>query len=159
MADTLLPDSPIHYKWKEIADLPADFEQFRDRELESLQQVWIEQKSEAENEQRVNSFNEELAREWAIETGIIEGVYTLDRGTTQTLIERGIHSAYISHHSTNRDPELVARIIQAHAEALESLFTYVAGGRELSTSYIKELHCSFAISRHDCGVRPVRKSI
>lgn len=142
LADTLLPDSSIHYKWKEISDLPADIEQFRDRELESLQQVWLEQKAEAENEQRINSFSEELAREWAIETGIIEGVYTLDRGITQTLIERGIDSSYISHDSTNRDPELVARMIRAHKEALEGLFAFVAGGRELSASYIKELHAA-----------------
>jgi len=91
---------------------------------------------------QIASFTAELTREWAIETGIIEGVYTLDRGITQTLIERGINSSYISHDSTNRDPELVARIIQTHADVLEGLFAFVLGERVLSVGYVKELHAA-----------------
>jgi Fic family protein len=128
------------HKWKPIADLPEDLEPFRDRELESLSQVWAEQKLSIEGDARIAAFNLELAREWAIETGIIEGVYTLDRGITETLIERGIDSSYIPHDATNRDPELVARIMQGHQAALEGLFAFVKGERELGTSYIKELH-------------------
>ena len=110
--------------------------------MESLYQVWLEQKSSAENELRVRTFNDQLARSWAIETGIIEGVYTLDRGITQTLIERDINSSFIPHEATNKDPELVARIIRAHRDALEGLFAFVAGHRELTTGYIKELHAA-----------------
>ncbi len=128
------------HKWKPIADLPEDLEPFRDRELESLSQVWHEQNFAIEDDERIIAFNRELAREWAIETGIIEGVYTLDRGITETLIERGIDSSYIPHDATNRDPELVARIMQGHQTALEGLFAFVRGERELGTSYIKELH-------------------
>lgn len=132
--------APIHHKWQEIADLPAELEQFRDPELESLCLVWLDQKNEVEGSQRIEAFNEELRREWAIETGIIEGVYTLDRGVTQTLIRRGIDSSLISRGDTDRDPELVARILRSHEHALEGLFDFVNGGRELNTSYIKELH-------------------
>ena len=130
----------ISHKWKEISDLPDDLDPFRDRELEALCQVWDEQKKVVADAERIKEFNAQLAREWAIETGIIEGVYTLDRGVTQTLIERGIDSAYISHDDTNRDPELVARTIRAHEEVLEGLFVFVNGERSLSTSYVKELH-------------------
>ena len=38
----------------------------------------------------LGNFTQRLSREWSIETGQIEGVYDLDRGITQTLIERGI---------------------------------------------------------------------
>ena len=62
------------------------------------------------------------------------------------MIERGIDASYIPHDSTNRDPELVARIIQAHVEVLEGLFAFVSGERTLSTGYIKELHA--ALLRH-----------
>ncbi len=129
-----------HYAWKEVAELPEDLDSLRDRELESLSEVWAREKEGIRDYRRSSDFNAQLAREWAIETGIIEGVYTLDRGITQTLIERGIDSAYIPHDATNRDPELVARIIQAHAEVLEELFSFVNGSRVLSTGYIKELH-------------------
>jgi fido (protein-threonine AMPylation protein) len=140
MSDASSPTASISHKWREIADLPEDIETLRDRELESLYQVWIEQKKGIVDDKRITDFNAHLAREWAIETGIIEGVYTLDRGITQTLIERGIDSAYIPHDATNRDPELVARIIQAHAEVLEGLFAFVTGERAVSIGYVKELH-------------------
>jgi hypothetical protein len=39
---------------------------------------------------QLDKFLSELKREWAIETGQIEGVYDIDRGVTATLIERGI---------------------------------------------------------------------
>jgi prophage maintenance system killer protein len=87
-------------------------------------------------------FDQRLRREWAIETGIIEDVYTLDRGITKTLIERGIDAALISHDASNLDSALVARIIQDQYEVLEGLFDFVAGRRPLSTSYVKELHAA-----------------
>jgi Fic family protein len=150
MAASDSPSVPKGYKWKEISDLPSDLESLRDRELESLSQVWADQRTTVEDEERIIAFNQELAREWAIETGIIEGVYTLDRGITETLIEHGIDSSYISHDSTNRDPELVARIMQAHQAVLEGLFAFVKGERELGTSYIKELHA--ALLQHQDAV-------
>ena len=90
--------------WKEIADLPIDLDLFRDRELESLYQVWAKQK-ETIDPQSISVFNEQFAREWAIETGIIENVYTLERGITTALIERGIDAAYIPHGASNLSPE------------------------------------------------------
>lgn len=140
-----VPPSSSGYKWKEISDLPTDAESLRDRELESLAQVWTAEK-ERLDAKSVEDFNARLAREWAIETGIIENVYTLTRGITQALIERGIDSAYIPHDASDTDSELVARIIQAHADVLEGLFAFVTGERELSTGYIKELHA--ALLRH-----------
>src|ERR1051326_3828087 len=135
-----------YYKWREITDLPEDVDSLRDRELESLYEVWVEEKQRIADDSRVADFNAQISREWAIETGIIENVYTLDRGITQTLIEHGIDSAYISHEATNRDPELVARIIQAHHDVLEGLFSFIRSDRLLSVSYIKEMHS--ALLRH-----------
>jgi hypothetical protein len=70
--------------------------------------------------QSLSQFNVELRREWAVETGIIEDVYTLDRGVTRTLIERGIEARHIPRDARNRDPELVARIIQAPCGAAQA---------------------------------------
>jgi Fic family protein len=137
------PSEPsISYKWREISDLPEDLEEYRDRELEALAHVWWRQKESLEYKDRLKAFEDALGREWAIETGIIEGVYTLDRGVTQTLIQRGIGAEYITRDSTNQDPEIVARIIRSHEEALEGLFAFVKSERRLSTSYIKELHAA-----------------
>jgi Fic family protein len=113
-----------------------------DGELDSLLLVWEDQKGTLEESGALQVFLTRLKREWAIETGIIEGVYTLDRGTTQALIEHGINAALIPHGATDRSPELVALIIHDHEEALEGIFSFVKGDRPLTVGYIKELHAA-----------------
>jgi len=130
------------FKWHPIADLPDDPRALTDGELESLLRVWQTQKKDLAERDALDEFDRRLRREWAIETGIIEGVYTLDRGVTRTLIERGIDAAYIPHDATNRDTTLVARIIQDHYDALDGMFDFIGGTRSLSVSYIKELHAA-----------------
>jgi Fic family protein len=131
---------PTAYKWQPITDLPADPKMLTDGELESLRRVWASQKKEMIDSGALDEFEKRLRREWAIETGVIENVYTLDRGVTRTLIEKGIDAALIPHGTTNRDSTLVARIIQDHYDALGGMFDFVGGTRQLSTGYIKELH-------------------
>ena len=138
---------PIAYKWHLIDDLVEDPKSLTDGELESLGRVWAKQKTELAESGALDEFDKRLRREWAIETGIIEGVYTLDRGVTRTLIEKGIEAALIPHDATNRDPELVGRILQDHSHALEGMFDFVGGQRQLSTSYIKELQAALLRSQ------------
>ena len=133
---------PNAHKWQPIAGLPADPKTLTDGELESLRRVWASQKKELIESGALDEFEKRLRREWAIETGVIENVYTLDRGVTRTLIEKGIDAALIPHGATNRDSTLVARIIQDHYDALEGMFDFIGGTRQLSTGYIKELHAA-----------------
>lgn len=133
---------PVAHKWHPIEDLGDDPKSLTDGELIALKRVWADQKAEMVQLGTLDEFEKRLRREWAIETGIIEGVYTLDRGVTRTLIAKGIEAALIPHNSTNREPELVARIIQDHYEVLEGIFDFVGGQRAFSTSYIKELHAA-----------------
>src|SRR5947209_16295994 len=133
---------PAAHQWRPIADLPVDPRSLTDGELDSLMRVWQKQKKDLAGREVLDEFDRRLRREWAIETGIIEDVYTLDRGVTRTLIERGIDAAYIPRDGTNRDSTLVARIIQDHYDALEGMFDFIGGTRSLSVSYIKELHAA-----------------
>lgn len=128
-------------QWHPITDLGEDPKSLTDGELVSLKRVWANQKNEMVQLGTLDEFEKRLRREWS-ETGIIENVYTLDRGVTRTLIARGIEAALIPHNATNRDPELVARIIQDHYEALDGLFDFVGGQRHLSAGYVKELHAT-----------------
>jgi Fic family protein len=130
------------HKWQPITDLPDDPRRLTDGELESLARVWRTQKEQLIEDETLGEFEKRLRREWAIETGIIENAYTLDRGVTQTLIEKGIDAALIPHDASNPDNTLVARIIQDHYDALEGMFDFVKGTRPLSTSYVKELHAA-----------------
>jgi len=141
MGDSDNPAPPPGYRWHEIEDLSESIASHTDPELDALRAMWRAEREHLDPA-AVSSVNQALIREWAIETGIIENVYTLDRGITQTLIERGIIAAYIPHDATNKDPELVARTIQNHADALEGLFAFVKDDRALTTGYIKELHAA-----------------
>jgi len=82
--------SGIAHKWEPIGDLPADWPRLGSSQLRALDEVWREQREQLEASGALARFNDRLRREWAIETGVIESVYSLDRGVTEVLIERGI---------------------------------------------------------------------
>ncbi len=132
----------VAHRWSQIQGLPDQLHDLVDPELPALRRVWLEQKSGLETAGRVADFTQRLVREYAIEGGIIERAYTLDRGVTETLIERGIDAALIPHHATNRDPQYVAQVIQAHQQVVEGVFELVRGGRPLTTSVMKEMHAA-----------------
>lgn len=132
--------------WEPIADLPQDWGSLTDGELGPLLQFWNDQRTDLEQSGALTEFNKRLGREWSIETGQIEGVYNLDRGLTETLIERGIDSDLIPNQAGQKPPEIIAAIIQDHADVLEGLFQFVKGDRPLSKGYIHELHA--ALLRH-----------
>lgn len=132
--------SENRYEWKPIEDLPSNWPEMAVAELAHLSSIWKEQSERLASSEALREFNERLAREWAIETGIIEGLYTIDRGTTQLLIEKGIEANLIVHGATDQPPERVVRIVSVQKDALDGIFDFVASRRPLSTSYIKELH-------------------
>ena len=138
---------PEIYKWREIADLPEDAWLLTNNELVALRRIWLEQKDTLADQRVVEEFHQQLKREWAIETGSIEGVYSIDRGVTEMLIEHGINASLIPHQASNKTPEHVVAIIQDHAEVLDGLFDFVKGDRDLTTGFIKELHQ--ALLRHE----------
>ncbi len=77
---------------------------------------------------------------WNPRTGIIENVYDVDRGVTQTLIDHGFRAELLVHGSTNRPRDFVLQLLNDHKQALEDIFDFVRRGRPLSTSFVKELH-------------------
>jgi Fic family protein len=133
--------------WIPIVDLPGDCERLGLQELRSLDALWKEKRTRLEDLDGMRTFREKLARSWAIETGVIERVYELDRGTTELLIERGIDASLIDRASTDKEPELVARIIGDQREAIEGLFDFIKHDRELSVGYVKDLHATLMRSQ------------
>jgi Fic family protein len=141
------------HKWKPFRDLPERASELSSGEMEALYLVWAEQKDSPVESGELEKFNQRLWREWSIETGIIEGIYSLDRGTTEILLEHGIDSSLIPRSATEKDPTLVAEILQDHQDVLEGLFAFVKGERELSVGYVKELHA--ALLRHQETIKVV----
>ncbi len=147
------PGAEVGHRWRPIEDLPEDWKRLADRDLRHLTDFWNENRRGMEDHGAVRAFNERLGREWAIETGLIERIYTLDRGTTEILLERGIHENLIAHNATNRDPALVSDIIRDHEQALDGLFQFVKRERELSTSFVKELHACLLAHQDTAAAR------
>lgn len=129
------------YKWHPITDCSEE-ERSCDTGLSELAKVWKEQRAELDSKGLVDCFLGKLQRKWAIETGVLERIYTLDRGVTQLLIEKGIEATYISHESTDKNPEFVAQVIKDQYDVVNGIFDFVKSTRQLSTSYIKELHAA-----------------
>jgi Fic family protein len=133
------------YKWKPIENLTP--EQLKGHPaVAQLFLIWREQAERLKESESVRQFQEKLNREWAVETGIIENLYSLDRGTTRTLIEHGIQASFIAHDGADKPPEWVAAVLRDQQNALEFVFDFVGTNRSLSISYIKELHS--LLTRH-----------
>lgn len=141
------------YRWKPIEDLPPDWSELASKELESLAAIWKDSAAELRESEALLQFNERLRREWAIETGIIENLYSIDRGITRLLIEKGIQASLIPFGTTDKPAERIVPLLKDQAEVLEGLFDFVAQQRDLSTSYIKELHQ--ALTQHQETVEAV----
>lgn len=126
--------------WETLQDLAAEWKTFHNSELHALVNIWQEQRARLEKTDAFKRFLEKLRRRIAIEHGILERLYTIDRGITHLLIEHGYDLALIPHGSTSRPPSEIIAFLRDHETALERVFDFVAGQRELSTSFIKQLH-------------------
>lgn len=130
-------------RWRTITDYESDPEALADKELRALSGVWIDRKTAIGESTSVSEFTERLKREWAIETGLIERLYTLDLGITELMIEHGVNAAFIPDRPGNMTPSSIATMIGNQRDAIESVFAFVKGNRQLSTSYVKSLHSLF----------------
>jgi Fic family protein len=130
-----------------ITDIETDWHTLAATEIDSIQKIWSEQRERLKGTRQLAEFSEKLSREWAIETGIIENVYDIERGVTHTLIERGFQAELLTHGSTNKPPEYVIQILKDQKAALDGIFDFIAQRRALSTSYIKELQAAFLRSQ------------
>jgi Fic family protein len=95
--------------------------------------------------EKYQPFIEQLKREHAIETGIIEGLYFLDVGITQTLVKEGLIDSLVSH-ADSKTPLLTMALIHDQFDALDGIFSFVKEERKLTASFIKELHS--VLTRH-----------
>ena len=127
-------------KWIPITDLPDDWSSLTHSGLQSLAEIWKEQRARLEATESYQSFLAKMRRKIAIETGIIERLYTIDRGVTRLLIEHGIDASLIQHGTTDKPASEVVTLVRDHEKAIDSVFDFVGSQRSLSVSFIKQLH-------------------
>ena len=145
----------VGHAWRPIEDLPEDWRRLVDTDLRERVKRWTGFREETGSRAAIAAFSERLKREWAIETGLIERVYTLTRGITEVLIDRGLREELIPSSATDRDPALVFDMLQDHAAAVDGLFDFVKRERRLSTSYVKELHSVLLAHQETASARDI----
>lgn len=136
--------------WSPIVDLSIELHERRDPELDTLIQTWRERRKELADSTVLADFVRRLVRRWSIETGILERLYTLNEGVTQTFVEQGFDAAYLSHGDSDLPADRLIEILEDHRAAAEGLFVFVRQGRELSESFVKELHQQLLSHQSHC---------
>ena len=130
-----IPWSPIESL--DMGSIDMDF-----REIDGLHRQWLEVRASVEEStpKAYDQFNEELFRSWAIETGIIEGLYDLDRGVTLTLIQQGFSGDIIDELSSNVPPNDLVATLRAHRDSIDYVNGWIEESRPLTKFFIRSLH-------------------
>ena len=130
-----------------ICDFEAEVSELAASEIPGIKAIWTEQRDRLKGTRQLSDFTEKLSREWAIETGVIENLYELDRGVTETLIEHGFQIDLLGHGATNKPKEYVLQLLRDQKDTLDGLFDFVKSERKLSASYIKDIHAALLRSQ------------
>jgi Fic family protein len=133
------------FMYQRITNLSDKISALKSPELEALAQVWKQKKIELEKSGEYQEFIKKLHREWAIETGIVERLYTWDRGVTEFLIEQGIDAAVIASKGGLQPDSAndIKNIINDQLEIVDGLFSFVKGEQPLTEHYIRQLQAKF----------------
>ena len=83
---------------------------------------------------------EERGRAFAIETGQIEGLYTLKAGITEQLIAEGLAGVVQSHTLENVEDRTIKGLLADQEAAYTMLFEDIASGRPLTQHSVKSWH-------------------
>ena len=131
--------SLIAHHWQPIADLPAGWRSLCRPDLHDVHGRWTAARERLAAPDRVRQVQERLMTVWAIETGIIERLYSVDRVVTIALAEVGL-DAMEQFRADGRLTTEARLLISDQRDALEMVMDLVGGRRALTSSYIRELH-------------------
>ncbi len=132
----------VDYKWKPIeplseADMSIDLAAMR-----PLYESWrsAKEKLKESSAGSLSSFTGRLIRSLSIETGILERLYDLDRGTTEALVAQGFAEELVSRSSTDIEPSRLIDILRDQEAAIQIVMDCVVRNRSLTKGVIHELH-------------------
>ncbi len=153
--------APISHSWEKIEDLPEDWQGALCRpDLHAVHRQWVEDRNLIKDPAKVKAFQDQLHTLWAIETGIIERLYTVDRGVTVQILEAGMN-ALGQFHARGLLSAHARALISDQREALEMVMDLVGHEeRVLTAFYIKSLHQRLTFSQETCeGMNPFGKLV
>ena len=151
MSDDVPDTSPISHKWEPIQDLPPNWQDLCRPDLHDVHRQWVADRKLIKDETKLEQFQEQLYTLWAVETGIIERLYSVDRGVTIQILEAGMEALGQFHDKGLISADAEALIADQHA-ALEMVMDLVGRQRELTPFYVKDLHQRLTVNQ---GTRDV----
>ena len=130
------------YKWKQIEPLSAPDRAIDLAAIRPLYDSWRASKQRllTSSEASLKRFTDRLVRRLSVETGILERLYDLDRGTTEALVAQGFLEDLVSRSSTDIEPSRLIDILRDQEGAVQLVMDCVGHSRELTKGLIHELH-------------------
>ena len=154
---------PPEAVWRPIEDLPANAASWGSSHYRERVRRWQDARARLQDpgvdRTLLDIWLRERARAFAIETGQIEGLYTLRRGVTEQLIAEGFDGVRAAH---ALEPGLTDRTLKGLLEdqhaAVELVFEAAAGRRPLSHHTMKSWHQLLTRHQeHAVGIRDGRR--
>jgi Fic family protein len=122
--------------------------------FDNLRPSWDKKRVElCGNQEQYEQFIDQLKRKQAVDTGILERMYDLKRGVTETFVKEGFVDSYLQHGDTSIDQQELMNYLKDNFDAINFIFNFIKDERTLSVGYIKELHS--LITRHQDTVEAV----
>lgn len=130
------------YTWKAIEPISEHDRQIDLAAMQPIYETWRTSKERLQQSSptSLREFNRRLVRRLSIETGILERLYDLDRGTTEALVTQGFVEDLISRSSTDIEPSRLIDILRDQEAAIQLVMDCVARRRPLTKGIIHELH-------------------
>lgn len=136
------------YRWHSIESLSAEERAIDLAAMRPLYESWRAARIELTklSSESFNRFSRELVRRLSIETGILERIYDVDRGTTEALVVAGFLEDLVSRSSTNIDPTDLISILRDQEAGIHLVMDCITGKRAFTKGVLHELHAT--LTRH-----------
>jgi len=139
----------LSYTWKPIKPLSLQDRRIDLGAMQSIYETWraSKQRLQQSSAASLKEFTNRLVRRLSIETGILERLYDIDRGTTEALVSQGFMEDLISRSSTDIEPSHLIDILRDQEAAIQIVMDCVSGNRPLSKGIVHELHA--ILTKHE----------
>ena len=136
------------YRWKPIEPLSNADRAIDLADIRPLYETWRAAKGRLQQSspEGLQRFATQLVRRLSIETGILEQLYDLDRGTTEALVTAGFIEDLVARSSTDIEPARLVSILRDQEAAIELVMDCVGQQRALTRGVVHELHTT--LTRH-----------
>ncbi len=136
------------YRWKPIERLSEVDRSIDLADTKPLYDSWraAKERLKQSSPEGLQRFANQLVRRLSVETGILERLYDLDRGTTEALVKAGFLEDLVTRSSTDIEPARLISILRDQEAAINLVVDCVGQKRALTKGVIHELHA--ILTRH-----------